>query len=60
MEDDTGEMKVKDETTSVASHFLLRVQFFGFSGSSSPSQVTYKEYCQTILVALVKFFELTH
>lgn len=37
IEDETGEMKVKDETTMVAAHFLLKLQFFGFSGSSGPS-----------------------
>lgn len=40
IEDDTGEMKVKQETMTVAAHFFLRVQFLGFSGSSGPSQVT--------------------
>lgn len=40
MEEETGEMKVKEETISVAAHFLPLVQFLGFSGSSGPSQVT--------------------
>ena len=40
MDEDTGLMKVKDETTNVASHFCFRVQFLGFAGSLGPSQVT--------------------
>jgi len=40
IEDETGEMKVKDETTSVAAHLRRFVQFFGFSGSSGPFHVT--------------------
>ena len=39
IEDDTGEMKVKDDTTIVAAHFLLNVQFLGSSG---PSQDTWR------------------
>lgn len=41
MDDDTGEMKVKAETSSVAAHFLRVGQFMGFSGSSGPFQVTF-------------------
>ena len=40
IEDDTGEMNVKDDTTIVAAHFLLKLQFFGFPGSSGPSHET--------------------
>ncbi|RAQ36291.1 hypothetical protein DPQ28_11830, partial [Pasteurella multocida] len=40
IEDETGEMKVNEETTRVAAHFLPLPQFLGFSGSSGPSQVT--------------------
>lgn len=40
IDDDTGEMKVKDETTNVAAHLCPFVQFLGFSGSSGPFQVT--------------------
>ena len=40
IDDETGDMKVKDETTSVANHFRFVVQFFGLAGSSGPSQVT--------------------
>ena len=42
IEEDTGEMKVNEDTTKVASHFRFRVQFLGFSGSSGPSQVTWR------------------
>lgn len=41
IDDDTGDMKVKEDTTSVAAHFFFMVQFFGFSGSSGPFQVTF-------------------
>ena len=41
IEDETGDMKVKDDTTIVAAHFLLKLQFFGFSGSSGPSHETW-------------------
>ena len=41
IEEDTGDMKVKEDTTTVAAHFLLIDQFFGFSGSSGPDHVTY-------------------
>lgn len=37
---ETGEIKVKSETVMVAAHFLCLLQFFGFMGSSGPSQVT--------------------
>jgi len=40
IEEDTGDMKVKEETTSVAAHFFLIDQFLGFPGSSGPSHVT--------------------
>ena len=40
MEEDTGEMNVNEETVKVAAHFRPLVQFFGFAGSSGPSQVT--------------------
>lgn len=40
MDDDTGDMKVKDDTIRVAAHFFLYVQFLGFSGSSASSHVT--------------------
>lgn len=41
IDDETGEMNVKDDTTTVAAHFRFRDQFLGFSGSSGPSQVTF-------------------
>lgn len=41
MDDDTGEMKVKADTTSVVIHFLRIGQFLGFSGSSGPFHVTF-------------------
>ena len=41
IDEDTGEMKVKEETTMVAAHFFFMVQFLGFSGSSLPSHVTF-------------------
>ena len=40
MDDDTGEMKVNEETTTVAAHLRLVDQFFGFCLSSGPSHVT--------------------
>lgn len=40
MDDETGEMNVKEETTSVAAHLCFLSQFLGFAGSSGPSQVT--------------------
>ena len=40
IEDDTGEMRVKKDTTTVMIHFLRIVQFFGFSGSSGLDQDT--------------------
>ena len=44
MDEETGEMKVKDEMTSVAAHLERSAQFLGFCGSSGPSQVT----CETL------------
>ena len=43
IDDETGEMNVKDDTTIVAAHFFFIVQFFGFSGSLVPFHVTYQE-----------------
>src|SRR4051812_40302389 len=40
MEEETGDMNVKDETTNVAAHFRFMLQFFGFRGSCGPSHVT--------------------
>src|ERR1700761_3053835 len=40
MDEETGDINVKDETTNTAAHFRLNDQFFGFPGSSGPSQVT--------------------
>jgi hypothetical protein len=37
--EDTGEMKVKHETSSVADHFRLRLQLRGFVGSVGDDQV---------------------
>lgn len=37
--DETGEMKVKHETNTVATHFLERLQLRGFVGSFGPDQV---------------------
>ncbi len=51
IDDDTGEMKVKEDTTSVAAHFFFMVQFFGFSGSSAPFHVT----CQSNNVSLALY-----
>jgi hypothetical protein len=36
MDEETGEMNVKQETTKTAAHLLFIDQFFGFSGSSGP------------------------
>jgi hypothetical protein len=41
MNEETGEMNVKEETIRAAAHFFLQVQFSGFSGSSGPCHVTY-------------------
>jgi hypothetical protein len=38
--EDTGEMKVKAETMTVAAHLRRTLQFRGFAGSSGPSQST--------------------
>ena len=51
IEEDTGDIKVKDDTTKVAAHFLPSDQFFGFLQSSGPDQVT----CVTWLVSLRPF-----
>ena len=40
IDEETGEMNVNSETVMVAAHFFVALQFFGFSGSSSPSHVT--------------------
>lgn len=40
MDEETGEMKVKQETMTTADHFLPIDQFLGFPGSSGPFQVT--------------------
>lgn len=39
--DETGEMKVKQETSTVADHFRLALQFRGFVGSEGEDQVTW-------------------
>src|ERR1700747_2484673 len=44
IDEDTGEMKVNRETETVAAHFFLLGQFFGFSGSLGPSQSTIFEF----------------
>lgn len=41
MDEETGEMKVKQETTNTAAHLFPIDQFFGFSTSSGPFQATY-------------------
>ena len=38
MQEETGDMKVNEDKITVAAHFFLKLQFFGFSGSSGPSQ----------------------
>ena len=40
MDEDTGEMSVKSETTNVAIHFLRFGQFLGLRGSEAESHVT--------------------
>jgi hypothetical protein len=40
IDDETGEMKVKQDTIKTIDHFLLIGQFLGLSGSSGPFQVT--------------------
>lgn len=39
--DESGEIKVKDETKIVAVHLRNRCQLRGLEGSSGPDQVTY-------------------
>lgn len=39
--EDTGEIKVKQDTKSVEIHFLGRLQLRGLDGSSGPDHVTY-------------------
>ena len=43
MDVDTGEIKVKAEEIAVTCHRAINDQFFGFSVSSGPSQVTYDD-----------------
>jgi hypothetical protein len=40
MEEETGEMKVKEDTTRVAAHFLPILQFLGLSGSYENPRVS--------------------
>ena len=42
IDEETGEMSVKDDTTIVAAHFRPNVQFLGFSGSSGLSHETWE------------------
>lgn len=39
--EDNGLINTNELMAKIALHFLIGVQFFGFSGSSSPSQVTF-------------------
>lgn len=48
--DETGEMKVKHETMSVAAHLRERGQFNGFVGSSSPDHVIYMWISKTVRI----------
>ena len=57
MEEETGEMNVKDETTIVAAHLRRLAQFFGFSGSSAPFHVTWINDQYRALVMLDIFLE---
>lgn len=41
MAEDAGLTKLKADTTNVVAHFLFEDQFFGFEGSSGPSQSTH-------------------
>jgi hypothetical protein len=41
MEDETGDMKVKNDTRTAASHFFFVGQFLGLSGSSGQFHVTW-------------------
>ena len=41
IEEDTGEMKVKQLKMTVTAHLCFVCQFLGFSGSSGPSHKTY-------------------
>ena len=56
MEEETGEMNVKDEATIVAAHLRRLVQFFGFSGSSGPFHVTWSKDQSRALLMLCFFF----
>ena len=40
IEDETGEMKEKNETTAVAAHFRPKDQFLGLARSPGPFHVT--------------------
>ena len=42
MDEEIGETSVKHDTMSVAAHFRLMDQFFGFAGSEEESHVTYR------------------
>lgn len=39
--EDNGLINTNELMANIAFHFLIEVQFFGFSGSPSPSQVTF-------------------
>src|SRR6266516_1658800 len=44
IEEETGVMNVNDDTTIVAAHFRLGLQFRGLAVSLGPSQVTYNSF----------------
>lgn len=57
IDDETGEMKVKRETVMTAAHFFLSGQFLGFSGSSGPSQVTYRGVNNDIIQVMISTYQ---
>lgn len=52
IEEATGEMKVKQDTTNVATHFLRMDQFLGFEGSVGEDHVTCRS-CRLVLLLRV-------
>jgi hypothetical protein len=49
IEEATGEMKMKQDTTNVATHFLRMDQFLGFEGSVGEDHVTWRS-CWLVLL----------
>jgi hypothetical protein len=53
IEEATGEMKVKQDTTNVATHFLRMDQFLGFEGSVGEDHVTCRSCWLVLLLGVL-------